>query len=269
MHTLKNVAAAVAIAMSAGVAQAAIIDGTNEPGELFVSVWDATAQLSYHLDLGITTAQLLANPSQTLVFNLFGDANYAGFLSPQSPLVFNIAGTDKVLLDLPDVPDFGLLVTSNDNVGSAIAGSWDSSTIASNGGNIVVHGNALNSVDTAGTCDLGSTNCSGIADPADGNAYHGANTWLSNFGGGLPFGNTAAVDTALGFWHLGTDENASVAIATQLPNDWILTGAGKLCYGGTGCSAPSQVPVPAAIWLFGSGLIGLVGIARRKATAAA
>jgi len=27
---------------------------------------------------------------------------------------------------------------------------------------------------------------------------------------------------------------------------------------------PSSVPVPAAVWLFGSGLIGLIGIARRK-----
>ncbi|HIB83546.1 MAG TPA: VPLPA-CTERM sorting domain-containing protein, partial [Chromatiaceae bacterium] len=26
----------------------------------------------------------------------------------------------------------------------------------------------------------------------------------------------------------------------------------------------SDVPVPAAVWLFGSGLIGLVGMARRK-----
>ena len=26
----------------------------------------------------------------------------------------------------------------------------------------------------------------------------------------------------------------------------------------------SEVPVPAAVWLFGSGLIGLIGIARRK-----
>ena len=25
-----------------------------------------------------------------------------------------------------------------------------------------------------------------------------------------------------------------------------------------------EVPVPAAVWLFGSGLIGLIGIARRK-----
>ena len=38
--------------------------------------------------------------------------------------------------------------------------------------------------------------------------------------------------------------------------------------GGNGCSGaistPSAVPLPAAVWLFGSGLIGLAGIARRK-----
>lgn len=28
----------------------------------------------------------------------------------------------------------------------------------------------------------------------------------------------------------------------------------------------TQVPVPAAVWLFGSGLLGLIGIARRKKT---
>jgi hypothetical protein len=36
---------------------------------------------------------------------------------------------------------------------------------------------------------------------------------------------------------------------------------------GTGtdaCAPPAAVPVPAAVWLFGSGLLGLVGIARRK-----
>lgn len=37
--------------------------------------------------------------------------------------------------------------------------------------------------------------------------------------------------------------------------------------GSSGCSGVtdvSEVPLPAAIWLFGSGLIGLVGMARRK-----
>ena len=32
-------------------------------------------------------------------------------------------------------------------------------------------------------------------------------------------------------------------------------------------SPPAAIPVPAAVWLFGSGLIGLVGIARRKKAA--
>ena len=31
-------------------------------------------------------------------------------------------------------------------------------------------------------------------------------------------------------------------------------------------SVPSAIPVPAAVWLFGSGLLGLVGVARRKKT---
>jgi len=29
-------------------------------------------------------------------------------------------------------------------------------------------------------------------------------------------------------------------------------------------SAASTVPVPAAVWLFGSGLLGLIGVAKRK-----
>ena len=34
---------------------------------------------------------------------------------------------------------------------------------------------------------------------------------------------------------------------------------------GTASTATTVIPVPAAVWLFGSGLLGLVGVARRKA----
>ena len=37
--------------------------------------------------------------------------------------------------------------------------------------------------------------------------------------------------------------------------------------GGDGGSPPNVIPVPAAVWLFGSGLLGLIGIARRKKAA--
>jgi hypothetical protein len=46
----------------------------------------------------------------------------------------------------------------------------------------------------------------------------------------------------------------------------VTVGAGSVT-GGVGCSGstpPPAVPLPAAAWLFGSALLGLVGVARRK-----
>jgi len=42
------------------------------------------------------------------------------------------------------------------------------------------------------------------------------------------------------------------------------TGVGNCSSGLNGGTSPSAVPVPAAVWLFGSGLLGLVGVSRRK-----
>jgi hypothetical protein len=73
------------------------------------------------------------------------------------------------------------------------------------------------------------------------------------------------------------DSNTIVMSIARLPNgydsNFNADDFGSACItpgnaniGGTGdCSVSvSPVPVPAAIWLFGSGLVGLVGIARRK-----
>ncbi|MEN8762128.1 MAG: VPLPA-CTERM sorting domain-containing protein [Thiogranum sp.] len=45
---------------------------------------------------------------------------------------------------------------------------------------------------------------------------------------------------------------------------WVAPGAVPIAVTYQGATV-STVPVPAAVWLFGSGLLGLVGIARRKA----
>jgi hypothetical protein len=47
--------------------------------------------------------------------------------------------------------------------------------------------------------------------------------------------------------------------AAVLPPNCGFDPSGNLCGGGT-----PTVPVPAAVWLFGSGLLGLVGVARRR-----
>ncbi len=53
-----------------------------------------------------------------------------------------------------------------------------------------------------------------------------------------------------GYWTVGT--------STAYYQDWITDYVPNAMFGGL------TVPVPSAVWLFGSGLIGLIGIARRK-----
>ena len=76
----------------------------------------------------------------------------------------------------------------------------------------------------------------------------------------------------------GDDSNSITMSIARLPNgmdsDFNAGDFGSACItpgsaniGGTGdcsLSVVSPVPVPAAAWLFGSGLVGLVGISRRK-----
>jgi len=69
---------------------------------------------------------------------------------------------------------------------------------------------------------------------------------------------SAATNTTLDFISLGP-ASASILQSTDIPpfatNGWLLV------------SDASVVPLPAAFWLFGSGLVGLFGVARRKKAA--
>lgn len=61
-----------------------------------------------------------------------------------------------------------------------------------------------------------------------------------------------------GYWTVG--------MSTAYYADWITSHVPTAMFGDFPVSA-SHVPVPATVWLFTSGLVGLVGIARRKQTA--
>jgi len=68
---------------------------------------------------------------------------------------------------------------------------------------------------------------------------------------------------AYAFWGFTSPEEI-VSIHLGLPNGET-TAMSAFILGDLTIASP--VPIPPAVWLFGSGLIGLVGIARRKATA--
>jgi hypothetical protein len=92
-----------------------------------------------------------------------------------------------------------------------------------------------------------------------------------------PFAATANL-LAIGGWQLDLD---TLSIDSRTASALFLTGTGALsgngfdltqatwslsaqATGGTYSMTVTAVPVPAAVWLFGSGLLGLVGASRRK-----
>jgi len=60
---------------------------------------------------------------------------------------------------------------------------------------------------------------------------------------------------------VGTDKSGSGLTANTTTINWQISGA-------VPPPVTPTVPVPAAAWLFGSGLLGLAGTARRRRTAA-
>ncbi len=66
-----------------------------------------------------------------------------------------------------------------------------------------------------------------------------------------PFGLMSIADTTLSY----SDNFSAAGAYVGLPISWLMV------------RDVSPVPVPAAMWLFGSGLLGLIGVARRKVCA--
>jgi hypothetical protein len=90
--------------------------------------------------------------------------------------------------------------------------------------------------------------------PSSNSAY-GAN----NGGGyyGNLFGNSAKAGFGgMDFYQYANNMDTFALIETKLAGPMVLSSTGNL--------AVSAVPLPAAVWLFGSGLLGLVGIGRRR-----
>jgi len=64
--------------------------------------------------------------------------------------------------------------------------------------------------------------------------------------------------------NITTAEDPSLKF-TAFTAQWIIEGcASTVGNVGAACGAAAVIPVPAAVWLFGSGLLGLVGVARRR-----
>jgi hypothetical protein len=253
-------AAVAALAMvAAGGANAAINPGLNESGELYFSVFDSVNQISYTRDLGVTVSDFLADPTAPMSFA--ADATLSSFITTAnasgSSLVWNLMGALDTDFGTPsDYPVYGLYSTSKSGDASVAATNWNQMSGALQ--SVAAYANGTNGGLTSYAANDSTT-------WTDGSAYYPGLNGGNNFGAKVSFSDEAAIGESMAFYHLGIELDAngelvfdntdSFIMSTEKFGDWELATDGTLTY---------VTPIPPAILLLGSALMGLVGVARRR-----
>lgn len=271
---LKKLVVALALTAAAGQASAAVVPASTGNGDLFLTAWDPVANMSYSRDLGVdlTTFLNTGNSAAGLTSVFAGDALFqSSFVnSAASNISWNIVAGDNVLPNggsQVNPGDLRILSTSTVVPGTSFIFTNNGMTAGTNNINNF-QGYQVNDPVPAGSGCGTNPSCI-ITNPSDP-GFAGQTTWRNSLGGvsaslsnaGTGFGSS------LYFYYITGSGGSTLAQATKTAfanatgdGMWSLSANGTATYTIPGVSA---VPVPAAAWLFGSGLLGLVGIARRK-----
>lgn len=268
---MKTLAVAVALAATSGAANA--LDMPNSlplGGELFLSVWDPTVGNEASFNIGLNLNALTFDGSASYTFSdIFSNPTFlANFdsanIDSMSNWQWNVVGAATLSNDYGTDSETFLFTSQTNDEAINI-------TAAQQGANsVLMYQQTLQTF--YGTSDVYGTN----GDPALA-SYAGHGLFGSSVNG-QPIATAGFVGDELYFY---SAYNQTMQIAFDsgfeefpLPSDpavmalfegvWSLDANGTLTYSALG----APVPVPAAVWLLGSALIGLVGVARRRETQA-
>ena len=274
MRTTLTVAAAVTgILLAGGAAQAAAtLPNTGDGSLLFFETDTVTNQtytdvLSQDVNSYFTTAQATSG-TNGIVTAINGDANFSVDLSTDTTLssFLATAGSDALSYGVIAGAYSGPLGAGQRPAGKVrvIATSANLTSVLQNTQSQIVNAipsgilNDTNSLNLNLGATANSTN-QGVF----GTSVSTAGTTLDLYSGGLDQSGVAPGTsvTLYGVTGNGTGSGATTAfdLGTVLFNE----SNDKLTFTGNGGTAP--VPLPAAIWLLGSGLLGLAGVGRRRA----
>lgn len=259
---MKALAAVVAMCAAGGANAAIDLGGTGlgDNTELFLSAWDPVNQVSYTRDLGIHYADFLstaqntsaswAGSDNTVWATQFGASNMAD-------LRWNVAAVNNFDSTYSNINTYGYMATSNDS--PALMKSTTDVNLSSIDNAILSGKNYIQYVNGSDTnAAVNATLGYGVADAG---AYAGSGSWNNNFGGVVGYADDAGIGQSMAFYQVGYDSSFTTSVVTAMAGLFSLAADGTLTY--TVGSVPT-VPVPPALWLLGSALVGLVGVSRRK-----
>jgi len=278
--SIKPLAAAVSLALISVSAHAALVapgQGSAVPSNtgLFLEAWNATSGATEVVNLSYAFTDIAAANA--------GNLNTAS--GPAWTTASNPAGSGTVSqLNFGTIANASTANFTNFTVASA-ASATQSGITSITGASVTSGGNPSTiTISGIGTVVLniqseianwGSLTTSGTyfdsAGTSTANALSGpslSGTWNN---GGI---SAAAVGTAAAYYGILGNASFSTTVdgiakrstqTTAYSGFWFLSSSGQLTYNIASAAAP--VPLPAAVWLLGSGLLGLIGVGRRRSAA--
>jgi hypothetical protein len=278
---LKAVLAAVTFAF-AGAAVADINPGntTSGPqsnnGELFLSVWNTTLQVSYTRDLGINLSNFLPSGAVAPVDNgagvdyAFGAGPTIGagnVLNPGYNLTFGLDGTaaSSTLATLLGTAGTIWSVVGSENFGNdrmlftsnAPSPTFATGQLTTATGNVVSHLGGVNALQS-GAADNTANGSSTATPPSI--AYSGGTVFGSNIGT-FGFSTAASVGTAMNFWFANQTATTTSTISQFDGGQWLLASDGTLSWD---VAQAAPIPEPGTWAMLAAGLAMIGGIARRR-----
>jgi hypothetical protein len=273
MKTILRFAVAGALMAGYATAQAQSLPSSGS-SDLWLFVSDQAAHTTFAEDTGVTLSSILSGPFTTgASLSTSKAANFSVAASSALTAYINAANTAGHTLE------WGVLGSQFANQNPNDSSNWAAGTA------ITVFDLAATTSNNNKVKALTFPNLGAIGGGVDGDlsalVQAGYNTGGTSYNltdvkvWGEGIGNQAGSTDLYG---QGNDQSG-IGLGTAA-NLYGVTGNGNpsklqsyllgtnLTLGTNGVLSVSSVPLPAAVWLFGSGLLGLIGVGRRKAAAA-
>jgi len=258
MKNFTKTLVAATLALGSVSANASILTSTTDmSGEAWLSVYDSTSTQTFTLDLGVAgvTAGSLydqrAAAGSLVNVDLTQFADWNTFLSTA-----NLA-TTQYLVAANGVSDFTpkIMVTGSN------ATKFDGLSFATMGAIATgINDHVLNVNADSANFGVPSANDTTLVVDGDGHiGQHNEGATSNLLWGGAAYNPNADYGSAIDFQLATIDLATFSGTQSQFSGQWELSG-NSLTLG------VSAVPVPAAVWMFGSALLGLAGVSRKRKT---